>query len=288
MSRISHYTVLGIEPSANFAKIKKAYYKKAKELHPDLHGGSREKEEAFKKIVVAFELLSDPRKKIYYDSQQGFDKGGGQEDEGSFHRESFSDYHEENKYAIMDTYADDILEELMAGNNPPRNTTLATLFMDLQRTDVFITFREGKNHFFSGNYHAALPFFRNAVRKSPNNILYRCFLARTLGITGKYREAKFHYRAALNIGKRRNPEQHLRRVSLELEAVNSKRLPWWSAFMKFIFPKKDNSFIKMTDRQMLEDTNRTINQIMKKKKLRDKEKKSSDLNKEKEKKMLEE
>jgi len=49
-----------------------------------------------------------------------------------------------DKYSIMDTPADDILEEIIVNNNPPRDTTLATLMADLKKTDVFITFREGK------------------------------------------------------------------------------------------------------------------------------------------------
>lgn len=58
------YTILGITQNATLAEIKKAYYKLAKQYHPDKHPG---KEEEFKKINAAYEILSDSDKKKAYD-----------------------------------------------------------------------------------------------------------------------------------------------------------------------------------------------------------------------------
>ena len=56
----NHYKVLGVETDCDFASIKKAYYRRVKECHPDLFGGSKSKEEEFKFLVLAFDVLSDP------------------------------------------------------------------------------------------------------------------------------------------------------------------------------------------------------------------------------------
>jgi len=48
--------VLGVEPDADDAEIKRAYRERAKELHPDQAGGD---EEAFKRATEAYERLLD-------------------------------------------------------------------------------------------------------------------------------------------------------------------------------------------------------------------------------------
>ena len=58
-----YYAILGVSRDADQSEIKKAYRKKARELHPD-YGGD---EEAFKELSVAYETLSDPEKRRMYD-----------------------------------------------------------------------------------------------------------------------------------------------------------------------------------------------------------------------------
>ena len=59
------YETLGVSRTATPDEIKKAYKEKAKQHHPDKEGGSEEK---MKEIVQAYETLSDPDKRAYYDS----------------------------------------------------------------------------------------------------------------------------------------------------------------------------------------------------------------------------
>ena len=66
-----YYEVLGVTKSASADDIKKAYRKKAKENHPDLHPGDKECEARFKEVNEAYEVLSDPDKRAKYD-QFGF------------------------------------------------------------------------------------------------------------------------------------------------------------------------------------------------------------------------
>ncbi len=67
-----YYEVLGVDKKATEEDIKKAYRKKAKECHPDLHPGDKQAEERFKELNEANEVLSDPDKRARYD-QFGFD-----------------------------------------------------------------------------------------------------------------------------------------------------------------------------------------------------------------------
>lgn len=60
-----YYEVLGVEKDASVEDIRRAYRKKARQLHPDYAGP--ESEEAFKELSVAYETLSDPSKRQMYD-----------------------------------------------------------------------------------------------------------------------------------------------------------------------------------------------------------------------------
>lgn len=62
-----YYEVLGVSKTASDDEIKKAYRKKAKEFHPDLHPGDKQAEANFKEVNEAYEVLSDSTKKARYD-----------------------------------------------------------------------------------------------------------------------------------------------------------------------------------------------------------------------------
>ena len=59
-----YYKVLGVPQSATETEIRRAYRKLAKENHPDANPG---KEERFKEISAAYDVLSEPAKRKEYD-----------------------------------------------------------------------------------------------------------------------------------------------------------------------------------------------------------------------------
>lgn len=62
-----YYEVLGIQKGASEDEIKKAYRKKARECHPDLHPDDPSYVEKFQEVNEANEVLSDPDKRARYD-----------------------------------------------------------------------------------------------------------------------------------------------------------------------------------------------------------------------------
>ena len=72
-----YYQVLGIGRSASEEEIKKAFRKKALELHPD-RNRSPDAEDKFKEVNEAYEILKDNDKRAAYDQfgHQAFEGGG--------------------------------------------------------------------------------------------------------------------------------------------------------------------------------------------------------------------
>ena len=86
-----YYDVLGLQKGASEDEIKKAFRKKARENHPDLHPDDPSYVEKFQEINEANEVLSDPEKRARYDQfgHAGVDPnyggaGGGFSDMGGF------------------------------------------------------------------------------------------------------------------------------------------------------------------------------------------------------------
>jgi len=67
MKFIDYYKVLGVDKKADEKAIKKAYRKLARKHHPDVNPDDDEAEQKFKEVTEAYEVLSDPKKRIKYD-----------------------------------------------------------------------------------------------------------------------------------------------------------------------------------------------------------------------------
>ncbi|PGH30530.1 hypothetical protein GX50_06710 [[Emmonsia] crescens] len=69
--KTDYYELLGLERTAAEEEIKKAYKKKALEHHPDRNYGNVEVSTAiFAQIQAAYEVLSDPQERAWYDSHR--------------------------------------------------------------------------------------------------------------------------------------------------------------------------------------------------------------------------
>jgi molecular chaperone DnaJ len=71
------YELLGVRPDASDEEIKRAYRRRARELHPDANGGDPESEAKFKEVSFAYEVLRDPERRARYDRFGAASFGGG-------------------------------------------------------------------------------------------------------------------------------------------------------------------------------------------------------------------
>lgn len=111
MAKRDYYDTLGIKKGADAAEIKKAYRRKAKELHPDSNSSNPKAEEQFKEANEAYEILKDAEKKAAYDryGHAAFEgsMGGGQRHPGAQGNGDFAS-------AFSDVF-DDLFGDFMGG-----------------------------------------------------------------------------------------------------------------------------------------------------------------------------
>ena len=71
------YKVLGVDKKASADEIKKKYRSLARDLHPDKNQGDAAREEKFKAVSEAYDILSDSKKRAEYDEARAmFERGG--------------------------------------------------------------------------------------------------------------------------------------------------------------------------------------------------------------------
>jgi len=253
-----YYEVLGVQADAEFPALRRAYRLRAMECHPDRHGGDISKADDFKRLVEAFNVLSDPVKRRAYDAELGV-VGGGRAGRPAAFEMGFAP---EDERAILDTMADDLLEELIVGNRlSPRETTLATLMLDLERTEQFCLFREAKTYLYNGATVAGETLFRRYVAGSPGNILAHYFLSKCCRANGKWREAEKQLVLAIQIGISRIPPLQLHRLRRELARLRKQQPGLLGLVKRLLEPRIPPPEARSAEEQERNALNRALNRL---------------------------
>ncbi|MCH2175533.1 MAG: J domain-containing protein [Lentisphaeria bacterium] len=206
----NYYEVLGCRVDVKFTELKKAYYKRVKECHPDHFPNNRQKEEEFKVVAQAMNVLSDPYKRQDYNS---FLQQGGKPKQGP------KTVQKRSAPVIMDSEEDDALEEWFVGAEITNSMSLATLFTDLERQERFILFREGKTLYKTGNAQKALQLFLKCYNICKVNILYNYYVAMSASKLRKWGLADKHFKICIRLGDERTPSQKLLKIRKLLYAL---------------------------------------------------------------------
>ncbi len=67
METSNYYQLLNVSKEADVIEIKRAYRSLVQTLHPDHNAGSAKQEERFRAVQQAYEILSDPSRRLRYD-----------------------------------------------------------------------------------------------------------------------------------------------------------------------------------------------------------------------------
>ena len=86
------YKTLGVDKKAAADEIKKKYRALARDLHPDKTKGDAAKEDKFKAVSEAYEILSDEKKRAEYEEPRSlYERGGFRPPQGGAQGADFSD-----------------------------------------------------------------------------------------------------------------------------------------------------------------------------------------------------
>lgn len=67
MAFIDYYKILGVDKTIPQKDVKKAYLKRAKQFHPDLHPDDPKAKAKFQALTEAYDVIGDPEKRKKYD-----------------------------------------------------------------------------------------------------------------------------------------------------------------------------------------------------------------------------
>lgn len=104
MAFIDYYKILGVDKAIPQKDVKRAYLKRAKQFHPDLHPDDPKAKAKFQALTEAYDVIGDPEKRAKYDKygeqwkqaeqfeNAGFGGGGGHDASGGFGGFDFSQF----------------------------------------------------------------------------------------------------------------------------------------------------------------------------------------------------
>ena len=85
MAFIDYYKILGVPKDIAQKDVKKAYLKRAKQFHPDLHPDDPKAKAKFQALNEAYDVIGDPEKRKKYDQYGEQWREAEQFQSGGFH-----------------------------------------------------------------------------------------------------------------------------------------------------------------------------------------------------------
>jgi molecular chaperone DnaJ len=133
------YSVLGLEPGASVAEIKRAYRRLARRYHPGINPGDRAAEALFQRVSEAYETLVGPVRRQQYDATGAHAAAGGTTESFEFAGFDFSiSAHGPQAATFTELFAD-VLHPVRPGEvgkpepGADLHATLAVSFLDAMR-----------------------------------------------------------------------------------------------------------------------------------------------------------
>lgn len=180
----THYDVLGVEPKAQLAEIKAAYFLLAKLFHPDLY--HREAPETLQRIQSAFSSVQ-----VAYESLKSTD--------------------------TRDNYDFKVRKELEMREKLRAQGVEETDKIDAKVEQGLENFEVGLSLLLDEEYERAIPFLGRAAHYNPENALYRSYFGKALSYDEKQRHrAEAEMQAATKLDPK-NPKIRLMLVEFFME-----------------------------------------------------------------------
>jgi len=168
------YKVLGLSEGASKEEIKKAYRKKAKEFHPDLHPNDPAAAEMMNKVNEAYERLMNPEKYVKQDQKS-------QSGQGNWQEFNFDDL-----FGFGRRNAEILKPERMPGDSETIKQAVDCInigqyvYANQVLNTVTSQYRDGRWNYLSslanlgmGNTMAAITLIHRAVQMEPGNSVYQ-------------------------------------------------------------------------------------------------------------------
>lgn len=201
------YKVLGLSEGASKEEIKKAYRKKAKEYHPDLHPDDPKAAEKMHQVNEAYERLMNPEKyqnRTAGQSRSAYGQSGGYGQYGGYGQgnpygqsgpgngtygngDSWQEFDFEDLFGFGGRRTSEILRpERMSGDSETIKQVVDLInigkysYANQTLNTITSQFRDGRWHYLSslanygmGNTMAAMERIQTAIQMEPNNALYQ-------------------------------------------------------------------------------------------------------------------